>query len=151
MPRTSRAGCSLNRIVRPALPNGLPRRRINLRIIRYRQRLNVHFAICGGLLIAAARMGLVVAERNELSSAPGRVTSSPLGCPSSRPTLSLISRSTSSGGAPSATCEEAIDSEDDNCADHATNEASRISGPIPPDSLPEVSCNERAYNSQDCR
>jgi hypothetical protein len=47
-----------------------------------------------------------------------------------------------------ATCEEAIDNEDNNCADHATNDASRISGPIPPDSLPKVSCNERAYDSK---
>jgi hypothetical protein len=47
--------------------------------------------------------------------------------------------------------EEAIDSEDDNCADHATNGASRISRPIPPDGLPKVSCNGRAYDPQDCR
>ena len=63
------------------------------------------------------------------------------------PSSCLISRSALSGGAP--TCEEAIDNEDDNCADHADHEASPLA--IPTDGLPKVTCNERAYDFQDCR
>jgi len=41
----------------------------------------------------------------------------------------------SSGSAPLAACEKAIDKEDDYCTDHSTKEACRFSGLIPPDRL----------------
>jgi hypothetical protein len=53
----------------------------------------------------------------------------------------------SSGSASLAICKETISSEEDACADHATNETGGFSGLIPSDSLAEVSRNERAYNS----
>jgi hypothetical protein len=46
-----------------------------------------------------------------------------------------------------ATYDETIDKEEDYRADHATNETGRLSGLIPADTLAEVSCDERAYNS----
>jgi len=103
------------------------------------------------LMIGGGYLGYEGVEKVIEAAMPHRAQPIEGGPYTSRPSSRLISNSTPSGGAPLATCEEAIDNEDDNCADHATNDASRISGPIPPDSLPEVSCNERAYDSQDCR
>jgi hypothetical protein len=47
--------------------------------------------------------------------------------------------------------EETIGKKQDYCAGHATKKTGRLSRLIPADSLPKVSRNERAYNSQDGR
>jgi hypothetical protein len=56
-----------------------------------------------------------------------------------------------SSSAPLATCEKAIDKENDYSADHTTNEACEFSGIIPADSLAKISRDERTYNSQNSR
>jgi hypothetical protein len=50
-----------------------------------------------------------------------------------------------------ATCDEAVENEQDYCADHSTNETHRFSCPVPPDRLTQIGRNERAYNSQNGR
>jgi hypothetical protein len=56
-----------------------------------------------------------------------------------------------SGSSPLATYDEAVEKEEDYCADHSTNEARSFSRPIPPDRLTQIGRNERAYNSQNGR
>ena len=52
---------------------------------------------------------------------------------------------------PLAVCDQAIDKEKNYRANQTTKEACGFPGLIPPDSLAEISCNERAYNSQNGR
>src|SRR6516164_8273161 len=73
-----------------------------------------------------------------------------IGSATANPTYSPVVRRRS-GSTPLATCEEAVDRQEDDRPDHATNEACRFSSLIPPDSLAKVSCNERAYYSQNGR
>jgi hypothetical protein len=56
-----------------------------------------------------------------------------------------------SASSPLATYDEAVEKEEDYCADHSTNEARRFSRHIPPDRLTQIGRNERAYNSQNGR
>src|SRR5258705_13312478 len=53
-----------------------------------------------------------------------------------------------SASSPLATYDEAVEKEEDYCADPRTNEARRFSRHIPPDRLTQIGRNEHAYNSQ---
>src|SRR5258707_3704589 len=52
-----------------------------------------------------------------------------------------------SASSPLATHDEAVEKEEDYCADHITNEARRFSRHLPPARLTQIGRNERAYNS----
>jgi hypothetical protein len=56
-----------------------------------------------------------------------------------------------SGDAPLASRDEAIDEEQDDCANHTADEAGGFSCLVPPDGLTEIGCNEGADDSQNGR
>src|SRR5262252_6438658 len=59
--------------------------------------------------------------------------------------------STRSGDAPQASRDEAIDEKQDDCANHASDEAGGFSCTVPPDGLTEIGCNKGADDSQNGR
>jgi hypothetical protein len=56
-----------------------------------------------------------------------------------------------SGSAPLSTNEDAVDEEQNHCADDGANEARGFAGRVPPNGLAKVGRDECAYNAQDGR